>query len=145
MSRRSITMWTLAAVATVSVAVAPLAAQSANTALGSVQLSRAVTADGKPLAAGSYTLRLANDAVAPVSGTSAQGSHWVEFVQGNQVKGRELATVVSSADVKTIAKMAPPAAGAAKVQMLKGDEYLRVWINKGGTHYLVHLATAPAK
>jgi len=23
--------------------------------------------------------------------------------------------------------------------MLKGGDYLRVWINKGGNHYLVHL------
>jgi hypothetical protein len=134
-------MWTLAAVAAVSVAFAPLAAQSAN-ALGSVQLPRKVTADGKALAAGSYTLRLASDAVTAVKGLSPQGSSWVEFVQGGQVKGKELATVVSSADVKTVAKMAPPAAGAAKVQMLKGDEYLRVWVNKGGTHYLIHLAVA---
>ena len=138
MNTRSITMWMLAAVATVSVALAPLAAQS--TAFGSVQLPRKVTADGKELAAGSYTLRLANDAVTPVKGASPQGSAWVEFVQGSQVKGKELASVVSSADVKAIAKMAPPAAGAAKVQMLKGDEYLRVWVNKGGTHYLIHLA-----
>jgi hypothetical protein len=26
--------------------------------------------------------------------------------------------------------------------MLKGNDYLRVWINRGGTHYLVHFAVA---
>jgi len=25
---------------------------------------------------------------------------------------------------------------------LKGDEYLRVWINRGGVNYLVHLPVA---
>jgi hypothetical protein len=38
--------------------------------------------------------------------------------------------------------MAPPAAGTAKVQTLKGADYVRVWINKGGTNYLVHLGSA---
>jgi hypothetical protein len=27
--------------------------------------------------------------------------------------------------------------------LLKGNDYLRVWINSAGTHYLVHLAVAP--
>ena len=39
---------------------------------------------------------------------------------------------------KKIAKMATPASGTSKVQTLKGNEYIRVWINQGGTHYLVH-------
>ena len=26
--------------------------------------------------------------------------------------------------------------------MLKGDEYLRVWINRGGVNYLIHLPPA---
>ena len=29
-----------------------------------------------------------------------------------------------------------------KVELLKGDDYLRVWINRGGTNYLIHLVTA---
>ena len=28
--------------------------------------------------------------------------------------------------------------------MLKGNDYLRVWINKGGNHYLIHLPTGAA-
>jgi hypothetical protein len=63
----------------------------------------------------------------------------VEFLQAGQVKGKELASVVAPADVKAVAKIAPPSAGASKVQLLRGAEYLRVWVNKGGTHYLVHL------
>ena len=26
--------------------------------------------------------------------------------------------------------------------MLRGNDYIRVWINRGGTHYLVHLVPA---
>jgi hypothetical protein len=37
-----------------------------------------------------------------------------------------------------VAKDAAPAAGGSKVQMLKGNEYMRVWINRGGNHYLIH-------
>lgn len=140
MNRRSLSTCMAGAIALMSVALAPLGAQSTTTALGSVQIPRQVTADGKALAAGAYTLRLANDSVAPVVGQSPQASRWVEFVRGGEVRGRELATVVSAADVKTIAKMAPPASGATKVQTLKGNDYLRVWINRGGTHYLLHLA-----
>lgn len=142
MNRRSLSICVAGAIALTSVAIG---AQSSNVTLGSVQVPRQVTADGKPLAAGAYTLRLANDSVAPVVGQSPQAAQWVEFVRGGQVRGRELATVVSAADVKAIAKMAPPAAGSAKVQTLKGDDYIRVWINKGGTHYLLHLAASPAK
>ena len=28
------------------------------------------------------------------------------------------------------------------MQVLKGNEYLRVWINKAGNHYLIHLPAA---
>jgi hypothetical protein len=80
--------------------------------------------------------------VTSVVGESADSEKWVEFVQGGQVKGKELATVVTGADVKTISKEKAPAAGTARVDMLKGADYLRVWINHGGTHYLIHLTLA---
>ena len=41
-------------------------------------------------------------------------------------------------------KDAPPASGGSKVEMLKGGDYLRVWINKGGNHYLIHLPVTGA-
>src|SRR6478735_428323 len=106
-----------------------LGAQTAQS-LGSITLAKSVMADGQPLAAGTYTLRLSADTAAAVVGQPAGSERWVEFVQGGKVKGRELASVVSAADVKAIAKMPPPAAGSAKVQMLKGDEYVRVWVNR---------------
>jgi hypothetical protein len=51
---------------------------------------------------------------------------------------------VPQAEVKLVAKDTPPAPGASKVQMLRGNEYLRVWFNRGGTHILVHLPVAGA-
>ena len=31
-----------------------------------------------------------------------------------------------------------PLASLAGVETLKGGDYMRLWINKGGNHYLVH-------
>jgi hypothetical protein len=116
-----------------------MAAPSSSGSLGSVHIPNAVMADGKTLAAGTYTLRISNDPVSPVVGQSPDQARWVEFVQGSAVKGREVATVLTTTDAKQIAKLGLPAPGSAKVQTLKGNEYTRVWINKGGTNYLVHL------
>lgn len=115
-----------------------LAAQTATT-LGTVQLSRGVMADGKALPAGSYSLRVSADPVAAVVGQGDDNAKWVEFVQGGQVKGRELASVIPSAEVKQVVKGAAPAAGGVKVELLKGAEYIRIWANRSGNHYLVHL------
>lgn len=127
------------AVAVVLLAQSAVQAQPAATTLGSVRLSRAVTADGKPLPAGSYSLRVSSDSVTPVKGQGPENARWVEFVQGGQVKGRELASVVAAADIAAVAEGKPPAANANKVELLKGGEFLRVWSNRGGSHYLVHL------
>lgn len=112
---------------------------TATPTLGTVRLPRAVMADGKALPAGSYSLRVAADAVTPVTGQGPDSAKWVEFVQGGQVKGRELASVVASADVKAVVEGRPPAANTNKVELLKGGEFLRVWSNRGSNHYLIHL------
>ena len=120
-------------------AAAPMA-PAGDVALGSVRLPRAVTADGKPLPAGSYQVRLTAQEAKPAAvGTTVALERWVEFVQGGAVKGREVVSIVPQAEIKMVVKDAPPAAGASKVQVLRGNEYLRVWINKGGNHYLIHL------
>ena len=132
---------TVAAVAVLGLLPARLHAQ-AKDSLGSVTLSKKVMANGQPLAAGTYTVRLASDNVSSVVGQSPDAEKWVEFVQGGQVKGKELATVVTGPDAKTVLKGKAPAAGSARVDTLKGADYVRVWINKGGTTYLIHLTLA---
>jgi hypothetical protein len=114
----------------------------AATTLGTVRLPKAVTADGKPLAPGTYQVRLTTDEAKPDAvGTSGKTERWVEFVQGGQVKGREIATIVPQSEMTLVQKDAAPAPGANKVQILKGNDYVRVWLNKGGTHYLIHLVS----
>ena len=111
-------------------------------ALGSVRIPRAVTADGKPLPAGTYTVRVTPQEAKPEAvGTTEALQRWAEFRQGNEVRGREVVSIVPGTEAKLVAKDAPPASGRSKVQMLRGNEYLRVWFNRGGTHYLIHLPT----
>ncbi len=114
-------------------------AQTPSSALGSVRLIRAVMADGKALSAGTYSLRRSADPVKPVVGQGADHATWVEFVQGGQVKGRELASVLPAAEAKAVIKGKAPGANTSRVDLLKGGEYLRVWSNRGGSHYLIHL------
>jgi hypothetical protein len=125
----------------------PLASASAqtrpaNTSLGSVTLKNKVTADGQPLAPGTYQVRLSADEPKPAVGQSPEGERYVEFVRGGKVVAKEVATVVSDADVKTIAKGPQPAKGGVRVDMLKGNDYVRVWINRGGNNYIIHLPPA---
>ncbi len=101
--------------------------------LGDVKIPRNVKADGKPLPAGTYQVRLTAQMPSPqAAGITME--RWVEFVQGGQVKGREVVSIIPAAEMKDLnnpaTKDAKPT--APLVQMLRGDEYLRVWINNGG-------------
>ncbi len=113
--------------------------------LGTVTLSHNVMADGKPLQAGTYRLRLTGEQAAPPAAGQTPGfERWVEFLRGATVVGREVVSIVPKNEIQDVAKDAPPRAGGSKVQLLQGNEYLRVWVNKGGTHYLIHLPTGLA-
>jgi len=117
-------------------------ARAGGTSLGSVTLNRRVMADGQPLAAGTYQARLTADQPTPGAGQSPDAERYVEFVRGGKVVGREVATVVSNADIATMVKGPKPAAGGSRVELLKGNDYVRVWINRGGMNYLIHMPPA---
>jgi hypothetical protein len=110
--------------------------------LGTVTVPRAVLADGKPLPAGTYQVRLTSDQAPPPVGATPE--QYVEFVRGGKAVGRELATVIANDAIGEIVKGPRPAAGGSRVELLKGDEYLRVWISRGGMNYLVHLPVPSA-
>jgi hypothetical protein len=123
-------------------AAAP-AAPTGEAALGVVHLAKSVKADGKPLPAGTYQVRLTAQTASPdAKGESSSLERWVEFVQRGQVKGREVVSIVPQSEIAQVQKDTPPHAGTSKVEMLKGGDYVRVWINKGGNHYLIHLPPA---
>jgi hypothetical protein len=125
------------------VSVAALSAQAAPETLATVRIPQGVTANGQPLPAGSYSVRVSSEAVTPVVGQGPEAARWVEFVQNGQVRGKELASVVAPADVKAVAKRTPPAEGRGLVHVLRGAEYVRVWVNHDGAQYLVHLTVNP--
>ncbi|PWT83924.1 MAG: hypothetical protein C5B57_05810 [Blastocatellia bacterium] len=125
-----------------STAPAPTA-PSGEVALGSVHLPK-VKADGKDLPAGTYTVRLTSQAPSnqDAKGETQGLERWVEFVQGGQVKGREVVTIVPQSEISQVQKDTPPKPNSAKVETLKGGDYVRLWINRGGNYYLVHFPTA---
>jgi hypothetical protein len=109
-------------------------------ALGSVSLPRALKADGKPLPAGTYQVRLTSQQASPDAiGVTDAAARWVEFVRGGKVVGREVVTIVPQAEIALVQKDSPPARNGAKVETLAGGDYVRVWINRAGNHYLIHL------
>ena len=117
-------------------------AASGEMTLGNVRVTRNVTADGKPLKAGTYRLRLTADNATPVpAGQTAQLERWVEFLQGSKVVAREVVSIVPQDEIAQVAQDKPPASGGSRVDLLKGNDYLRIWVNRGGNHYLIHLPT----
>ena len=120
-------------------------APAGETALGSVRLTRSVMADGKPLKAGTYQVRLTSQDASPaVPGIKME--RWVEFLQGGKVAGREVVSIVPASELKDLMpgpdNLPRAGSGSSRVEMLKGDDYLRVWINRGGVHYLIHMPPA---
>src|SRR5687767_9358386 len=113
---------------TVGVAAQQGQAPAGETALGSVRLTRSVMADGKPLKAGTYQVRLTAQAASPaVPGQTME--RWVEFVQGGKVAGREVVSIVPQAELKDLLPgpdtLPRDGSGRARVDMPKRNEYVR--------------------
>jgi hypothetical protein len=107
--------------------------------LGTVNIPRAVKANGEALPAGTYQVRVTETpASPPAAGQTPQYERWAEFLRGGKVVGREVVTIVPASDIKQVADMAPPPPGGSRAEVLKGNDYLRLWINRGGNHYLIH-------
>jgi hypothetical protein len=108
--------------------------------LGTVRIPKGVKADGKPLPPGTYQVRLTTDTPSQeAKGQTKSLERWAEFLKGGKVAGREVVTIVPQADISKVEKDTPPRPNSSKVETLKGGDYVRVWINKGGNHYLMHL------
>ncbi|MGE3510076.1 MAG: hypothetical protein AB7N65_14470 [Vicinamibacterales bacterium] len=115
--------------------------------LGTVRIPTRVLADGKPLPAGSYRVRLTErTADDKAVGARHELERWVEFVQGGQVKGQALAPVIPADAVQTVAEATPPARGRFTVQRLTrdSDDYVRLWYNLRGDQILIYLPAANA-
>ena len=113
---------------------------AADVTLGTIALSIPTLADGQALPPGTYELRLTSrHATAVPAGPPPEVNPWVELIQGGVVKAQEIATRIPASEIGTVAKTTLPGAGMAKVELLKESEYLRIWVNHDGQHYLIHL------
>lgn len=106
---------------------------------GEVAIPVAVLADGQELAAGTYRLRLAGDG--PVQSGRAARGRWVEFVDGETVAGHGLAVVIPDGEIGEISDSGL-VRNEAQVVVLKEGDYVRVWLNRDGVNYLVHLPSS---
>lgn len=114
----------------------PVITSTAN--LGTVRLTKAVTANGQTLAAGTYQVRLTTEAPPKVVGQTVAETRWVEFMRGSTIAGREVATVLTPEEMAKVADR-PRGRGAVRIETLKGGDYLRVWVTHNGQHVLIHL------
>lgn len=127
------------AVAAVATAIEEARQAAVERALrGEVDIPRSVLLDGQALDAGIYSLRLAEEEPAPAGADAAGAGRWVEFVSDDDVAGKGLAIVIPDAEIGEVADTAPPR-NEARVDDLKEAEYLRVWLNRDGVSYLLHL------
>jgi hypothetical protein len=109
-------------------------------ALGTVRIKFNTMANGQALPAGTYSVRLTPaEGQPPAAGITEHYERWVEFSQGGTVKGKEVVSIVPAQEVDGVANDPKPRKNGYKVEMLRNNEFVRVWIDRGGNHYLVHL------
>ena len=103
-------------------------------ARGEVTIPRSVMVNGQALTAGMYLLRLAEQGPDP-------SGRWVEFLSEGEVAGRGLAVVIPDAEIEEVAEVLSPR-NEAHVMELREGHYVRVWLNRDGVNYLLHLPTS---
>jgi hypothetical protein len=109
--------------------------------LATVRIPQAVLANGQPLPAGTYDLRLTNEWLTPLT------ERWVELVANGTVVAREVAVVLRDDDLPAIGASSVQGRTGTRVEMLKGGEYLRVSVKRAGERerYLVYLPVTPGR
>jgi hypothetical protein len=111
--------------------------------LATVRITQSVMANGYPLAAGLYELRLTNERPAPLPGQSAEAERWVEFVANGSIVAREAAVVLRDDDLPSEGASSVRAGEGTRVELLKGGEFLRISVRRGGERYLIYLPVVP--
>ena len=111
--------------------------------LPSVTIARPVTANGQPLAPGTYRIRITTERPSLPSGAPSDAQRWVEFLADEKVVAREVAEILPLDDaafpVGTSSASRPPV-----VQLLQEGDFVRVSIREGGQRYLIYLPTGRA-
>jgi hypothetical protein len=125
-----------------ALSIASVSAQAPGEVFATVRITQPVLADGKPLPAGTYDVRLAGPGTSTAGMSDAQ--RVVEFVANGQVVATEVAEVMPGGEATPVGTSSQPARSAARVEMLKGGEFLRVSVRRPDGRYLIHLPLAPS-
>lgn len=118
------------------------AAYAASVTLGTVHITQPVLADGKPLAAGTYDVRLTDEYLPPNPGQSPDAVQVVEFVADGMVVGRGAAEVIPMEDAVGTSG-SPATSSKLRVEKLKADDFIRIATTREGKRYLIYLPIAP--
>jgi hypothetical protein len=115
----------------------------AQATLATVRIGHAVLLNGNSVPPGTYQIRLTDDVATPAVGQSPRAEQWVEFLKGGQVVGRELASVIGAGEPSPITARPRGTTGtiktdSARVELLKGGEYVQVRITRNGEHYIIN-------
>ena len=122
-----------------ALATGPAFAHHGPSVLGTVQLADAVMVGNMPLQPGTYEIRLTGEHLKPLPGNSGEAGQVVEFVKDGVAVGTDGAEVMSAA---TAPVGTSGRSTRARVERLKGDEFLRISMVKDGERYLIHLPLA---
>lgn len=118
-----------------------------NHAVAKVQITHAVLADGKSLAPGAYEVWISDERPVVHNGIAvSENQRVVEIAQNGTVVAREIAEVFRRGEPQAVGTTG--ATGArARVDLLRGGEFVRIALNDSGARYLIHLPTgsAPAR
>jgi hypothetical protein len=89
---------------------------------------------------GRYEIRLTGEHVEPLPGQSEDALQEIEFLANGTVAARYAAEVITTESVPV--GTSGGAATRARVELLKGGDFLRVSTSRGGERFLIHLPVA---
>jgi hypothetical protein len=105
----------------------------------SVTLTQQVMADGKPLPPGTYEIWISDER--PNTGAGATNAQRVvEFVQNGKVVARDVAEVFAAGE-RAVGTSGSTGVARARVEQLRGGEFVRIAITDVDGRYLIHLPT----
>jgi hypothetical protein len=97
-------------------------------------------ADGKPLPPGTYDIWVTDRHPDVNAGAPSENQRVVQFVQNEKVVATEVAEVFPLAE-RPVGTSGASRSSAARVEMLRGGEFLRVSFNDPDGRFLIHLPT----
>lgn len=121
-------------------AAGPALAHHAASVLGTVRITQPAMAGGTMLQPGTYEIRLTGEHLKPLPGQSEDAGQWVEFISNGTVVARDAAEVMTPGNAPVGTSGGPNT--RARVELLKGGDFLRVSMTRGGERYLIHLPVA---